>query len=96
MKKLLKIFIFFLVVVLSGYFLILLISPSVYLNHLYEIEISDKKDQNVYSLIRNSISHYVTLEEVSEEFLTTIIEIEDKRFYSHNGLDYLRIGKSLF
>ena len=96
MKKLLKIFIFFLVIVLSGYFLILLISPSVYLNHLYEIEISDKKDQNVYSLIRNSISHYVTLEEVSEEFLTTIIEIEDKRFYSHNGLDYLRIGKSLF
>ena len=33
---------------------------------------------------------------MSEEFLTTIIEIEDKRFYSHNGLDYLRIGKSVF
>ena len=96
MKKFFKISIFLLVFLLTGYFLIFLLSPSIYLNHLYEIEIDDKNDQHIYSLLKSNISNYVTLEEVSNEFITTIVEVEDKRFYSHKGLDYLRIGKSFF
>ena len=96
MKKFFKISIFLLVFLLTGYFLIFLLSPSLYLNHLYEIEIDDKNDQHIYSLLKSNISNYVTLEEVSNEFITTIVEVEDKRFYSHKGLDYLRIGKSFF
>ena len=50
MKKFFKISIFLLVFLLTGYFLIFLLSPSIYLNHLYEIEIDDKNDQHILNM----------------------------------------------
>lgn len=37
---------------------------------------------------------YVPLEEIPQNLVNAFIAIEDKRFYSHNGLDYFRTGKA--
>lgn len=41
-------------------------------------------------------SKWISLSDVSQDFLNAIISTEDKNFYKHNGFDYLRILKTLF
>jgi membrane peptidoglycan carboxypeptidase len=39
---------------------------------------------------------YVPLEQVPPELLSSLVAIEDKRFYEHNGIDWLRVGGALW
>ena len=39
---------------------------------------------------------YVPLDQVSPELLSSLVAIEDKRFYEHDGIDWLRIGGALW
>lgn len=43
----------------------------------------------------NLVSNYVELEDVSPYLVEGFISIEDKKFYKHNGLNYLRIAKAM-
>ena len=95
MRRLVKVLIFGLIFILISIFAIFLLTPQVYINKVNYIEVVDEDDNSLYSLINESLSTYTPLEEISDEFKKTIVTIEDKRFYSHNGLDYSRITKSL-
>lgn len=94
-RKIIKGLIFVTILVFVGYFFVLILFPEVYLNHLYQVMIYDHENNIAYSLIQSTITDYTKIDEVSDEFKTTLVTIEDKRFYSHNGLDYSRIFKSL-
>ncbi len=96
MKKFFRFFLFLLIFLLSGYGLVLAFFPAVHLNRLYQVAITDHQGNELYSLIRSNLSDYVAIDEVSEAFKKTVVTIEDKRFYSHNGLDYTRIAKSFW
>jgi membrane peptidoglycan carboxypeptidase len=39
---------------------------------------------------------YVPLEQVPPELLSSLVAIEDKRFYEHSGIDWLRVGGALW
>lgn len=39
----------------------------------------------------NIFNKYVPFEDISEEIITAFVVLEDKRFFSHRGLDYTRI-----
>ncbi len=39
---------------------------------------------------------YVPLDQVSPELLSSLVAIEDKRFYEHDGIDWLRVGGALW
>ena len=95
MRRLIKVLIFGLIFILISIFAIFLLTPQVYINKVNYIEVVDEDNNSLYSLINESLSTYTPLEEISDEFKKTIVTIEDKRFYSHNGLDYSRITKSL-
>ena len=95
MRRLVKVLIFGLIFILISIFAIFLLTPQVYINKVNYIEVVDEDNNSLYSLINESLSTYTPLEEISDEFKKTIVTIEDKRFYSHNGLDYSRITKSL-
>ena len=94
MKKIFKYLIIFLITITSIYSLIDFFYPKLYLEKPNHVQVYDYSKTNYYSLIGNNITSYVTLENVSEEFIKTIITIEDKRFFSHNGIDLLRVSKS--
>lgn len=94
MRKLFKIFLLLSIFSIVIYSCIMMFSPQIYLYHPNQIEVYNQKQSQSYSLINNSMSKYTVLEDISEEFLQTIITVEDKRFFQHNGLDFLRIGKS--
>lgn len=39
---------------------------------------------------------YVPLEQVPQGFLSSLVAVEDKRFYEHDGIDWLRVGGALW
>lgn len=42
-----------------------------------------------------SNSNYTELEDVSKDFLTGIVAIEDRRFFKHGGIDIISLGRAL-
>lgn len=42
-----------------------------------------------------SINNYTKIEELPEIYLKAVIAVEDHRFYSHNGIDLISIGRAL-
>ena len=42
-----------------------------------------------------SDENYVTLEEISPEFLVQVIESEDRRFYTHNGINLISTTRAM-
>jgi membrane peptidoglycan carboxypeptidase len=69
------------VVITKGY--------KMYKTAIAQISIEDK-----FSKIQNQ-ENFVKLDEVPEIFTDAIVAVEDKRFYSHKGVDYLSILRAV-
>ncbi|MGL4453079.1 MAG: transglycosylase domain-containing protein [Sarcina sp.] len=68
---------------------ILLKGYSEYKSAIERIEISEIVDK-----VQNK-SNYIKLEDVSEDFLIAIVAIEDRRFFEHEGIDIISLGRAL-
>ena len=100
MKKTMKRYIFLPILLI---FIILLVNltsfimyPYLTIDHPYLQTYKTNDDEIILSSFKDGHSSYVELKDVSQEFISTLISIEDKNFYSHNGFDYLRIIKSAY
>lgn len=54
----------------------------------------DKNDNIFFK--GNGSKEWVNLDDINKNLINATISIEDKRFYKHNGFDYIRIIKSFF
>lgn len=61
---------------------------------LYKSATSEIGIQEKVNSIRNN-SNYVTIDNVSKNFLNAIVSVEDHRFYKHRGIDIVSIGRSV-
>lgn len=43
-----------------------------------------------------NISNYTKLDEVPKTYINAVISVEDHRFYKHNGIDIIAIGRAAF
>ncbi len=59
------------------------------------IELYDNNNQKYLSYSNNRRQSYVTLDKISEYVIDAFIAIEDKRFYDHQGVDFIRIGGAI-
>lgn len=50
--------------------------------------------EKVESIRKNE--NYTKIEEVPKIYLDAVISVEDHRFYEHNGIDIISIGRALF
>lgn len=59
------------------------------------IELYDKNNQKYLSYSNNRRQSYVTLDKISKYVIDAFIAVEDKRFYDHQGVDFIRIGGAI-
>lgn len=59
------------------------------------IELYDKNNNKYLSYSNNNKQTYVTLDKISNYVIDAFISIEDKRFYNHQGVDFIRIGGAI-
>ena len=90
-KKFLKGTLIFTIIFIVSYMLAIIFHPIPIVNHPYEEKIVSVEDKVIYSQIKNEYASYTKLSNVSKAFISTLIQIEDQTFYTHNGLDYKRI-----
>lgn len=96
-KIMLKLFVFFsfsicILFIFLHFYIVL--SPKIDLKKTNNIIMYDK-DNNVF-FKGNGSKEWISLNLIDKNLINATISIEDKRFYSHNGFDYVRIIKSMF
>ncbi len=71
-----------------------LITPKLNITNNGTYYLYDNQDNLVYQ--GSSTSSWVNIKDIDEDLINAVIAIEDKKFYSHHGFDYLRIAMALF
>lgn len=59
-----------------------------------EIRVFDKDDEAVHTIAIGAANRNFSVSELPEQVKFAFIDTEDKRFYSHNGVDYLRLMRA--
>ncbi len=93
----------FIKIILFIYIIIIIINFSfyVYASITPKFEINTKNniviyDNNNSEIFKNSdLDNYVSLDNISIYVKNSIVSVEDKNFYKHQGFDYLRIIKAI-
>ena len=62
---------------------------SMYKKEINEVSIKDK-----FTEIQN-MDHFTKIDDVPDIFINAIISVEDRRFYSHKGIDFFSIGRAV-
>lgn len=91
MKKLIfKLFFWILIILFIIFSIVLGLGYLKYKEAIDEISITDKIQE-----IREN-ENYAKLEDISTDYKSAVVAIEDHRFYSHNGIDVLSIVRSTY
>lgn len=96
--KTLKVFIISSTILLSIFMLFLVIvtnNMNYTMPEIMNVELYDKDNNKYLSYSNGKKQSYVKLNNVSEYLINAFISIEDKKFYSHHGIDLKRIGGAL-
>lgn len=91
MKKFLKkiIFTIILIIVLVGGF-------ATYLGYdMYKKEIDEKSISEMIEEVKSEIDVYTKYEDLPKEYINAVIAVEDRRFFDHNGIDVISIGRAI-
>lgn len=62
---------------------------------MYKKAIEDEPIKEKFSKIQQE-ENFTKIDEVPEIFINAVIAVEDKRFYKHDGVDILSIGRAIF
>lgn len=91
MKKFLKrliLLIVLIIVVIIGIFVYQ--GYSLYKEAINEISIQDKINE-----IKSGVTEYIEYDELPEDYINAVIAVEDRRFFSHNGVDAISITRAI-
>lgn len=90
MNKILKVIVIIILIAMSITCLVVQNGYNQYQNAISQIPLEDKVNK-----LRNK-EKYTKISEVPEVYLNAVISIEDHRFYQHNGIDLIAIGRAIF
>ena len=91
MKKFLKrlfLLVLMIIIAVGGYFTYQ--GYDLYKTALDEISVEEKVKQ-----IQEEKDNYKTIDELPKEYINAVIAVEDRRFYSHNGIDLISITRAI-
>lgn len=91
MKKIIKriILIVFIVIILT-------LALFIKIGHdMYKKAITGKSIETMVSEIKAK-DNYTSLDQLPQDYLDAVVAVEDRRFYSHNGIDFISIGRAIW
>lgn len=62
---------------------------------LYETAINETSIIDMQNQIKENTENYTEIEDVPEIYLNALVAVEDKRFYMHQGVDIISIGRAV-
>ena len=89
-KVILKVLIILLIIALSIGLVIVGTGYNMYKEAIEKVPLDEKIKQV------KQIENYTTLEEMPDIYKKAVIAVEDHRFYKHNGIDIIAIGRAVF
>lgn len=90
MRKFVKFLVVVILITLSIGLLVIGNGYNMYKNSIQETPLQEKVEEI------ESKENYVKLQELPQIYLNAVISVEDHRFYKHNGIDIIAIGRALF
>lgn len=93
-RKFIKFNIIFILLFIIGIYTYAFLSPKLDIKNANQFYIYDINDNIISQGSGNS--EWVSLDNISPDFINAIISTEDKNFYNHNGFDFFRICKALY
>lgn len=63
---------------------------SLYKEAINEMSIEDKVNE-----IKSGVTEYIEYKELPEDYINAVIAVEDRRFFSHNGVDAISITRAI-
>ena len=98
MKKIIKGFLKLLFALVS-LLLVLLLIAGTYFGikgyHMYQDAVKETSMEEMVESIRD-MDGFIEYEELPETYVDAVVSVEDKRFWKHNGVDYLAIGRAVW
>lgn len=78
--------------------LILIFLAGIFIYRGYEMYQIAIEKTPVEVMVRNiqKDKKFVTINDVPKEYLNAVVAVEDRRFYIHNGIDLISIGRAIF
>ena len=92
--KLFVFFSFFICILFTTIYFYIRLTPKIDLKKTNNIILYDKNNEIFFK--GNGSKEWISLNLIDKDLINATISIEDKRFYSHNGFDYIRIIKSIY
>ena len=92
--KIIVFFIFFIYTFVGLFYLYIRLSPKLNLKKTNTVILYDKDNKEFFR--GNGSKEWIDLKNIDKDLVNATISTEDKRFYGHNGFDYIRIIKSFF
>ena len=91
MKKIIKFFFFIILAIIIAVCGVVLIKGY----NMYKEAIDETSIETMFSEIQEE-ENFVTIDEVPDIFINAVVSVEDKRFYEHNGVDIISIGRAIW
>ena len=91
--KILILVLFSSIIVYFALYVYAFITPKMYINNNDNIIFYDRFGQNIFE--ESESNNHTKLEDINEHVKNAIVSVEDKRFYKHQGFDFLRIIKAI-
>lgn len=63
---------------------------DMYRNAIQEASVQKKVEE-----IKSETENYTKIEELPQDYLNAVIAVEDRRFYTHSGVDIISIGRAI-
>lgn len=78
--------------------LILAITIGVYVNKGYTLYKTSVEKESIESVVKKiqDDEDFVAIRDIPKDYVNAVVAVEDRRFYKHNGVDIISIGRAVF
>lgn len=62
---------------------------------MYKTAIAETSIAEKVQEIKNEVSEFTTYDQLPKDYINAVIAVEDRRFFDHNGIDIISIGRAV-